>query len=56
MPMGLTNVPATFMRTMNNLLVDMLDKGVIVYLDDMLIYSTTAEQHSELLEGVPMLM
>ena len=50
--MGLTNVPATFMQMMNNLFVDMLDKGVIVFLDDMLIYSTMAEEHYELLEKV----
>ena len=52
MPMGLTNVPATFMRMMNNLFADMLDKGVIVFLDDMLIYSTMVEEHFELLEKV----
>ena len=52
MPMGLMNVPATFMRTMNNLFADMLDKGVIVFLDDVLIYSTMVEEHFELLEKV----
>ena len=52
MPMGLTNVPATFMQMMNNLFMDMLDKGVIVFLDDVLIYSTMAEEHFELLEKV----
>ena len=46
------NVPATFMRMMNNLFTDMLDKGVIVFLDDMLIYSTTADKHLKLLEKV----
>ena len=52
MPMGLMNAPAMFMRMMNNLLGDMLDKGVVVFLDDMLIYSTMAEEHFELLEKV----
>ena len=52
MPMGLTNALAMFMRTMNNLFTDMLDKGVIVFLDDMLIYSTMAEEHFKLLEKV----
>ena len=39
------NAPAMFMWTMNNLLEDMLDKGVVVFLDDVLIYSTTVEEH-----------
>ena len=52
MPMGLMNVPATFIQIMNNLFADMLDKGMIVFLDDVLIYSTTAEEHFELLEKV----
>ena len=32
MPMGLTNAPATFMHTMNNLFSDMLDSGMAVFL------------------------
>ena len=52
MPMGLTNAPAMFMQMMNNLFTDMLDKGVIVFLDDVLIYSTTVEENFELLEKV----
>ena len=43
MPMGLMNVPATLMQTINNLFMDMLDKEVVVFLDDVLIYSTTVE-------------
>ena len=50
--MGLTNAPETFMRMMRNLFEDMLDKEVVVFLDDMLIYSTMAEEHFELLEKV----
>ena len=38
MPMGLTNAQATFMRMMNNLFKDMLDQGVVAFLNDMLIY------------------
>ena len=52
MPMGLTNAPATFMRTMNNLFKDLLDEGVVVFLDDVLIYSNTSEGHFKLLEKV----
>ena len=43
---GLINAPATFMQTMNNLLVDMLDKGVVVFLDSILIYSNIVDEHS----------
>ena len=52
MPMGLMNVPAMFMHMMNNLLKDMLYKGVAVFLDDVLIYSTIVGKYSELLEKV----
>ena len=36
---GLTNAPATFQRFMNDIFVDMIDVIVIIYLDDILIYS-----------------
>ena len=52
MPMGLTNAPAMFMQMMNNLFKDMLDQGVVVFLNDMLMYSTTSEGHFKLLEKV----
>ena len=38
LPMGLTNAPAMFMRAMNNLFTNLLDRGVIVFLDDVLVY------------------
>ena len=38
MPMGLTIAPATFMQTMNNLFFNMLDSGMAVFLDDILVY------------------
>ena len=52
MPMGLMNMPATFMQTMNNLLMVLLDKIVVVFLDDILIYSTFVEEYFKLLEKV----
>ena len=39
MPFGLTNAPAAFQRFMNDIFSDMLDVHVIVYLDDILVFS-----------------
>ncbi|GJP84276.1 hypothetical protein CLOP_g14339 [Closterium sp. NIES-67] len=52
MPFGLTNAPSTFQLTMNRVFRDLLDKCVIIYLDDILIYSKTREQHLKDLEAV----
>lgn len=45
MPFGLTNAPAQFQAYINQTLIDLVDVTCIVYLDDILIFSDTKEQH-----------
>ncbi len=47
LPFGLTNAPATFMWLMQQLFHQYLDVFVVVYLDDILVYSKTASEHSK---------
>ena len=50
--MGLTNAPATFMHTVNNLFYNILDSGMAVLLNNILLYSYTVKEHFTLLEEV----
>ncbi|GBG83808.1 hypothetical protein CBR_g37608 [Chara braunii] len=52
MPFGLCNAPDTFQHAMNRLFHDYLDKFVIVYLDDILIFSKIVEEHAAHLDKV----
>ena len=52
MPFGMKNAPAVFQREMQRVLKDRLYQGVMVFIDDILIYSKTAEEHAELVEWV----
>ena len=47
MPFGLTNAPGVFQEMMNDILHDMLDIFVVLYLDDILVFSRSLEEHTQ---------
>ena len=47
MPFGLTNAPASFQTMMDHILREFIDDFVVVYMDDILIYSCTEPEHEE---------
>ena len=52
MPFGLANAPATFQDMMNEIFRDMIALGVVIYLDDILIYSENEPDHVALVKRV----
>lgn len=52
MPFGLTNAPATFMTQMHKIFHDVLDVYVVIFLDDILVYSRSMEDHASHLQEV----
>ena len=52
MPFGLANAPATFQNMMNDIFRDLIDQGVLVYMDDFLIYTKTMDEHIEIVKDI----
>jgi Reverse transcriptase (RNA-dependent DNA polymerase) len=52
MPFGLCNAPGTFQHYMNDTFCEFLDEFLVVYLDDLLVYSLTLKEHKEHVQKV----
>ena len=47
LPLGLCNAPSTFSRLMNDVFCNYVEKFVLVYLDDLLVFSSSAAEHEQ---------
>jgi hypothetical protein len=52
MPFSLTNAPSTFQDMMNHIFQAMINLGQLAYMDDLLIYTNTVEEHDEIVREV----
>ena len=52
MPFGLSNAPSAFQRFMNDIFSDLLDKCIVIYLDNILIYSEDKSLHTQHIKEV----
>jgi len=52
MPFRLTNAPSTFQDMINHMFSDMLDVGLLVYMDDILVYAQTCEEYDSQVKKV----
>ena len=52
MPFGLANIPLVFQRYVNHVLREQIDRGLVVYIDDILIYARTEEELIKLTKSV----
>ena len=50
MPFGLKNAPSTFQRVIDNVSREYLGEGCLVYMDDIIVYSTSLQEHMEILK------
>ena len=52
MPFGVSNAPSQFMALVNDIFADLLDDCLVIFLDDLIVYSRTEEEHQEYLRKV----
>jgi hypothetical protein len=52
MPFGMANAPVSFQNMINEIFKDMIDLGIVAYINDILIYSQTKEEYEKLVKEV----